>query len=135
MNRRWWATLGALLVAAVVAGYFSTADRQPGTATAVTVKVPLLSAEARAGADAFDRLCAGCHGANAAGGPAGPPLVHAIYRPAHHADAAFTLAVQRGVPRHHWRFGDMPPLPQARVDDIRVIVQYVRELQRANGIE
>ena len=134
MNRR-WAIVGIVLAASVVAGYFIAGDRQSGSATAVAVKIPLLSAEARVGGEAFDRLCAACHGANAGGGPAGPPLVHAIYRPAHHADAAFTLAVQRGVPRHHWRFGDMPPLPQARVDDIRVIVQYVRELQRANGIE
>ena len=135
MNRRRWAILGALLAASLVAGYFGVGDRQPSPATTVVVKVPVLSAEARAGGEVFDRLCAGCHGANAAGGQAGPPLVHAIYRPAHHADAAFTLAVQRGVPRHHWRFGDMPPLPQTRGDDIRVIVQYVRELQRANGIE
>jgi len=36
---------------------------------------------------------------------------------------------------HHWRFGDMLPVPAARADDLRVIVQYVRELQRANGID
>jgi mono/diheme cytochrome c family protein len=135
MNRRRWAIVGALLVASVAAGYFSAGDRRSGTTTVVTVRVPVLSAEARAGREAFDRLCAGCHGANAAGSQAGPPLVHPIYRPAHHADVAFTLAVQRGVPRHHWRFGDMPPLPPARAPDIQVIVQYIRELQRANGIE
>lgn len=135
MSRWWWAILGALLAASVVAGYFSAGDRPAGMATAVTVKVPVLSAEARAGNEAFDRLCAACHGANAAGSPAGPPLVHAIYRPAHHADVVFTLAVQRGVPRHHWRFGDMLPVPHARAEDVRVIVRYVRELQQANGIE
>jgi mono/diheme cytochrome c family protein len=134
VHRRWqWAALGGLLALLVVIGYFGAGDRQPRPVAAV--KLPTLTDEARAGREAFDRLCAGCHGANAAGSPAGPPLVHAIYRPAHHADVAFTLAVQRGVPKHHWRFGDMPPMPQARGDDIRVIVQYVRELQRANGID
>ena len=64
---------------------------------------------------------------NAAGGPAGPPLVHSIYRPA--------LAVRRGVRAHHWRFGDMPPQPAVREDEIGLIVRYVRELQRANGID
>ena len=36
---------------------------------------------------------------------------------------------------HHWRFGDMPAQPSARVDEISLIVRYVGELQRANGIE
>jgi mono/diheme cytochrome c family protein len=99
------------------------------------VNVPALSEEARTGQVVFDRLCASCHGANAAGGPAGPPLVHSIYRPAHHADVAFVLAVRRGVGAHHWRFGDMPPQPGLREDEIGLIVRYVRELQRANGID
>src|SRR5687767_2589260 len=30
-----------------------------------------------------------------------PPLVHPTYRPAHHADVAFSLAVQRGVTNLH----------------------------------
>jgi hypothetical protein len=34
--------------------------------------------------DAFDRRCAECHGRDAAGTAVGPPLVHSIYRPAHH---------------------------------------------------
>jgi len=61
--------------------------------------------------------------------------VHRIYGSGHHADAAFTLAAQRGVRAHHWRFGDMPPVPSARPEEISLIVRYVRELQRANGIE
>ena len=78
------------------------------------MNVPAPSEEARNGQVVFDRLCASCHGANAAGGPAGPPLVHSIYRPAHHADVAFVLAVRCGVGAHHWRFGDMPPQPAVR---------------------
>ena len=67
--------------------------------------------------------------------PAGPPLVHAIYRPAHHADMTFTLAIRRGVAAHHWRFGNMPPQPAVGEEEIGLIVRYVRELQLANGID
>jgi mono/diheme cytochrome c family protein len=99
------------------------------------VVVPELSSAAREGRDAFDRRCVQCHGRHAAGTAVGPPLVHSIYRPAHHADVAFALAVQRGVVAHHWRFPDMPPQPGMPPGEIETITRYVRELQRANGIE
>jgi mono/diheme cytochrome c family protein len=99
------------------------------------MRIPELSAEARAGKRAFDLSCARCHGEDAGGSVAGPPLVHRTYRPAHHADVAFELAVRRGVRAHHWRFGDMPPDPTVTPVGIAQITRYVRELQRANGIE
>jgi hypothetical protein len=83
----------------------------------------------------FDRACARCHGENASGSPAGPSLVHRAYQPAHHADVAFELAVRRGVRAHHWRFGDMPPQPAVTASEVVQITRYVRELQRANGID
>jgi hypothetical protein len=52
-----------------------------------------------------------------------------------HADIAFELAVRRGVRAHHWRFGDMPAAPSVLPSEVPPIVQYVRELQRANGID
>jgi len=100
----------------------------------VQVIVPELSARARDGRQAFDAHCARCHGAQAAGSAQGPPLVHRIYQPRHHGDAAFELAVKRGTRAHHWRFGDMPPQPQVSDEEIASITRYVRELQRANGI-
>ena len=71
----------------------------------------------------------------AQGTASGPPLVHAIYRPGHHADVAFELAVRRGARAHHWRFGDMPPQPTVTATDIGQITHYVRLLQQANGID
>ncbi len=100
----------------------------------VQVRVPELSAEALSGKQAFDRRCAQCHGADARGSAAGPPLIHSTYRSAHHADVSFTLAVRRGVQAHHWAFGDMPPQPEVTADEVALITRYVRELQRANGI-
>ena len=129
-----WSIVAGLVTLIVVLGYVAARQWRSGPAPPVTVQVPLLSEEARAGQVAFDRRCASCHGANAAGGPAGPPLVHTIYRAAHHADVAFVLAVRRGVGAHHWRFGDMPPQPAVREDEVGLIVRYVRELQRANGM-
>ncbi len=99
------------------------------------VRVPVLSTEAQAGKRAFDLHCAGCHGENAGGSAAGPTLVHRIYRPGHHADVAFELAVRRGVPAHHWRFGDMPSQPAVAPTEVAQITRYIRELQRANAIE
>jgi mono/diheme cytochrome c family protein len=132
--------LGASVLAGLVAllialGYLGAGEWGRGSATSSSLVVPALSSEARAGREAFNRLCSTCHGASASGSATGPPLVHRIYGPGHHADAAFTLAAQRGVRAHHWRFGDMPPVPSARLEEIGLIVRYVRELQRANGIE
>lgn len=99
------------------------------------LRIPELSVEAQAGKRAFDLHCARCHGDSGTGGPMGPPLAHRTYRAAHHADVAFELAVRRGVRAHHWRFGDMPPTAAVAGVEIVQITRYVRELQRANGIE
>lgn len=84
---------------------------------------------------AFQVNCAECHGSNGSGRDGiAPPLVHNIYQPSHHGDIAFTLAVRHGVRAHHWRFGDMPPLERVGDESIAEITAYIRELQRANGI-
>lgn len=100
----------------------------------VDVTVPELSSVARAGEAAFRANCAACHGAAAGGTDQGPPLVHRVYHPNHHADAAFVLAVKRGVPQHHWSFGNMPPVPDVGERTLQQIITYVRDLQKANGI-
>lgn len=101
---------------------------------AVTVVVPNLSENARAGEQAFNANCALCHGPNASGTGLGPPLVHKIYEPGHHQDFTIQSAVRNGVSAHHWPFGNMPPMPAVTDDDIPNIICYIRELQRANGI-
>lgn len=109
----------------------------PGGSAMVEVALPeTLGAEARLGKRAFDAACAECHGKNAAGRMGkGPPLVHRIYEPSHHGDMSFQLAVMNGVRAHHWRFGNMPPQEGVTGADVKAITTYVRELQRANGIE
>jgi len=124
-----------LVLAGGVAAFVSRLGGPGDPETRVSVTVPRLSGLAAAGKAAFDANCAACHGENAAGSDQGPPLVHDVYNPGHHADGAFLFAAQRGVRQHHWRFGDMPPQPQVGKEDLEAIVRYVRELQSANGIE
>lgn len=101
------------------------ADFDPGP-------VPVELAE---GERLFNDNCARCHGAQAAGTAAGPPLVHIVYEPNHHADIAFRRAVALGVAAHHWRFGNMPPVPGVDEAAVERITAYVRWLQRKAGIE
>ena len=105
-----------------------------GRSAMVSVRVPELSAVATIGQKAFDASCAGCHGARGSGTDQGPPLIHDIYNPGHHADSAFYTAAKRGVGQHHWRFGNMPAQPRVSDSQMTAIIRYVRELQRANGI-
>lgn len=122
----------ALGIGLVAWRHFGPAE-QAGQSTQI-VAPQQLSAAASLGKNAFDDNCTQCHGANAAGTDKGPPLVHAYYNAGHHADGAFFVAVANGVRQHHWRFGNMPPVPQVGADQTRMIIAYVRELQRANGI-
>jgi cytochrome c len=94
-----------------------------------------LSQNAEIGKLGYDAKCAACHGVNAAGQDGvAPPLVHIIYEPSHHGDEAFQRAAAMGVRGHHWSFGDMPPVEGVTRGDVTMIIAYVRELQRANGI-
>lgn len=102
----------------------------------VEVLVPTeLSPIAQIGERVFNVACVECHGVNAAGqNGIAPPLVHVTYEPGHHGDGAFLSAARNGVTAHHWRFGNMPAIEGLTEGDVKMIVAYIRELQRANGI-
>lgn len=91
-------------------------------------------AEFQKGAAKFAGNCAGCHGEAGVGTSQGPPLVHKIYEPNHHGDAAFQRAAANGVQAHHWEFGNMPKIEGVTSEDVDQIIQYVRWLQRQAGI-
>ncbi len=94
-----------------------------------------LSDNAKIGKVGFEANCASCHGLNGAGQDGiAPPLIHKIYEPSHHGDEAFQRAAAFGVQAHHWRFGNMPPVAGLSRADVAMIVDYIREVQRANGI-
>jgi len=93
-----------------------------------------LPAEFKEGETKFNAFCSPCHGALAKGTNHGPPLVHKIYEPNHHADMAFQRAAAQGVKSHHWKFGNMPKIEGVTADDVTQIIGYIRWLQRQAGI-
>ena len=101
----------------------------------VAIQMPPIQGNAAIGQRIFESACVACHGAGGVGVEgAGPPLIHVIYEPSHHADESFQRAVAMGVRSHHWRFGDMPPLEGLTRGDVAMVIAYIREIQRANGI-
>ncbi len=124
---------GATVAAAVLLWGISSLGPAPRSSV-VEVSEPELSVPATKGKAVFEANCAACHGMKASGTDKGPPLVHDIYNPGHHADAAFFAAAKFGVRQHHWPFGNMPPQRQVTEEQVAAIVRYVRELQIANGI-
>lgn len=96
---------------------------------------PGLMPNPAAGKPLFEKNCASCHGSDLRGTDKGPPFLHRVYVPSHHADAAFQLAAKNGVRAHHWKFGDMAPVKGVTPDDVAHITSYVRAMQRQAGIE
>lgn len=135
--------LGVLALAFVGAVFWYSNNKNEQAAGLVPAGDPIveinlpnkLSQVALRGKSSFETNCAACHGRNAVGqvGVA-PPLVHFIYEPSHHGDESFQRAVALGVRAHHWPFGNMPPIEGLDREAVADIVAYVRELQRANGI-
>ena len=82
----------------------------------------------------YNKQCSVCHGKKGVGTDTGPPLVHKIYRPNHHADFSFHLAVKIGVKAHHWKFGNMPAMKWVGKKDTDMIIKYIRGLQKEAGI-
>ena len=123
------------IVAFYVVKYFTATKPTDSGAPMVAVTVPTMDPKMITGEKLFNDNCAACHGAAASGRDGiGPPLIHKIYEPSHHGDAAFLLAAKRGVRAHHWPFGNMPVVENVNETDVQRIVDYVRFIQRANGI-
>ena len=103
-----------------------------GSASAIPPQDPDLVAT---GAGLYAAHCAECHGTDLRGTDKGPSHLSNVYRPNHHGDAAFLLAVQQGSRAHHWGFGDMPPIEGLSQSDVEAIVAFVRERQRIEGFD
>ena len=103
----------------------------PSAATAAPAPPTAVSVGGRA---LFIQTCSTCHGVDLQGTDRGPPFLNPIYGPGHHSDAAFRLAVQRGVISHHWRFGNMPKIEGLTDEQVEEIIKFVREQQALAGI-
>ena len=132
--------IGVLVIAAAAVGtYFLRGgiggEHSRAAAPVDVVEPAKLSLLEKEGRSVFQKSCRQCHGEQGAGTENGPPLIHPFYRPNHHADGAFFLAVRNGVRAHHWNFGDMPAQPEVSDSDVSKILVYVRRVQIASGIE
>ncbi|WP_025897772.1 c-type cytochrome [Sneathiella glossodoripedis] len=87
------------------------------------------------GRSLYEENCASCHSVNGRGTENGPPFLHKVYESSHHSDAAFLRAPKQGVRAHHWKFGDMPPIPGLDDEEIVAITAYIRQMQRMVGIK
>jgi len=124
-----------LVIAAIGGSYTWLSSRPAKVEMDIIVVQPELTEPAERGKLVFQDICAACHGVELKGSETGPPLIYVAYRPAFHADYAITLAIKNGVVAHHWRFGNMPPQPEVAESEIGGIIAYIREMQRANGVE
>jgi len=120
-----------LMALFMAAGFVSACDASSSKPAMSGGPVP---AEFQIGEAKFNAHCSVCHGQRASGTDHGPPLVHKIYEPNHHGDAAFQLAAANGVRAHHWEFGNMPKIDGVTPEDVDQIVKYIRWLQKQAGI-
>ncbi len=95
---------------------------------------PKMTPELNEGKAAYNTHCAECHGQLGSGTEKGPTFLHRVYHPGHHGDTAFYRSVRQGSRAHHWKFGDMKPLPDVIDEEITAIIEYVRAVQQANGV-
>ncbi len=127
-----------IIYASVVLGVAVVLFLQDNSKTGQTIaeiNIPQLNTAETRGQQLFDANCSVCHGKNVTGSDRGPSLIQKIYQPRFHADGAFFIAVKSGARAHHWQFGSMQPVEGVDKSDVALIVQYVRALQRANGIK
>jgi cytochrome c553 len=95
---------------------------------------PRMTPRLNLGKLSYDAFCASCHGKTGGGSDKGPTFISRIYHPGHHSDGAFVIATKRGARAHHWPFGDMKPVKGINEAQISTIVEYVRAVQKANGL-
>jgi len=90
--------------------------------------------ELREGEAGYQKDCAICHGEDGLGNSMGPPLLHSVYGPMQHSDAAFLLSVKAGVKAHHFNMGGMEVMPEVSAEMVGKMTTYVRWLQQEVGI-
>jgi len=129
-------TFPLLVVALVVAGLavVSGAGWAQSDAIHPDPKQPEMTPRLQLGLMNYSVYCASCHGKTGGGSDKGPTFIHRVYHPGHHGDGSFFTAAKRGARGHHWKFGDMKPVEGVTDAQLKLIVEYVRAVQRANGL-
>ena len=135
MNKIYYYAAGALIVLSGLV-YFLIPNHAVGDEKSIVeTTMPTLDKAFDIGAQLYADNCAQCHGKTLGGVVGnGPPFIHAYYNSGHHGDAAFYRAVSVGVQAHHWQFGNMPKIESLKRDQVQQIIEYIRTVQRANGL-
>ena len=129
-------TIGIALLAGVAYALSLFIDDRNKETPIVSTLMPELDDSYAQGESLYQSNCATCHGTSL-GGRKGlaPPFIHGYYKPGHHSDIAFYRAMEQGVTAHHWKFGDMPAVPDLSKNEATEIIQFIRVIQRANNIQ
>ena len=134
MRRRRFKSLATTPVAAAGLVAVSGAGLAQSDAIYPDPKEPEMTSGLQLGAMNYGVYCASCHGKTGGGSDKGPTFIHKVYHPGHHGDGAFFVASKRGARAHHWKFGEMKPVAGVTDAQIELIVEYIRAVQRANGL-
>ena len=126
------------ITAVLVAGWLATAASCRGTGSKVSGAGIAMIPESGEGYRLYTAHCSACHGPN--GGGDGPAAIAVGIRPRAFLDEPFRyVSSLDGTPtlddlvqtiRSGRRLGDMPAHPHLSDEEIRVLVDYVRELSR-----
>lgn len=92
--------------------------------------VPGSPEELAFGEEVYGQSCATCHGPEAGGGLAGPPLTHEAYEGI--TDAQIRTAIAQGKPPTLWpQFeAGMAPVPGLSASQVDAVIAYIRDVQR-----
>ncbi len=121
---------------ALGAGAARAGDAIPDQPEMIEVVVPALEGMAVQGQVAFVEVCARCHGRKGGGLEGyGPPLISDFYGPSERSDMQIVLAIQLGHVEDNWTYGPMPPAEGLSFSDQGLVVEFLRQVQIANGVE
>jgi hypothetical protein len=123
----------AAVLAVAAAGFAATAGAGSDAVFENAVE-PEMTPRLQLGKLNYGLYCAKCHGKTAQGSDKGPTFITRIYHPGHHGDQAFFKASKQGARGHHFKFGDMKPVKGVTDAQLSSILEYVRAVQKANGV-
>jgi len=132
--RRFGLDEAALCAAALTAALLAASGATLAQAPSAILPPKGFVADPTRGAALFQKHCIECHGRDARGNVWGPSLLHPGYRPDHHSDLAFYIAIQQGVGQHHWQFGDMKAVPALSPEEAGHVISWIRSEQKKAGV-
>lgn len=134
MMRSLIAIVGILATPAVIYVALGPSEDVPKVAKG-TLVIPNLSSRAQDGREHFAAACGTCHGAYGEGSDRGPILIHQLYAPSVFPDVSIESSVHNGAVARNWPFGDMPVIEGVGDSQLDLIIGFLREVQKANGID